>query len=84
MVKITVNIEGMMCKMCEAHTNDAIRNAFKVKKVESSAKDKQTIIISDKDISDDEIKNALKDTGYTVLDITREPYEKKGIFGLKK
>ena len=84
MVKIIVNIEGMSCSMCEAHTNDAIRNSFKVKKVESSAKDKQTVIISDKDISDDEIKNALKDTGYTVLDITREPYEKKGIFGFKK
>ena len=23
-------------------------------------------------------------TGYTVLEITREPYEKKGLFGLKK
>ena len=84
MIKIIINIEGMMCKMCEAHTNDAIRNAFKVKKVESSAKDKQTVIVADNDISDDEIKAALKDTGYTVLEITRETYEKKGIFGLKK
>lgn len=84
MIKIIINIEGMMCKMCEAHTNDAIRNAFKVKQVESSAKDKQTVILANNDISDDEIKEALKDTGYTVLEITREPYEKKGLFGLKK
>ena len=84
MIKIIINIEGMMCKMCEAHTNDAIRNAFKVKQVESSAKDKQTVILANNDISDDEIKEALKDTGYTVLEITREPYEKKGLFELKK
>lgn len=25
MVKITMNVEGMMCGHCEAHVNDAIR-----------------------------------------------------------
>ena len=28
MVKITVGIEGMACDMCEAHINEAVRNAF--------------------------------------------------------
>ena len=70
MVKIIINIEGMMCKMCEAHTNDAIRNAFKVKKVESSAKDKQTVIVADNDISDDEIKELIY-RGYDVQQIAR-------------
>ena len=32
MVKITVGIEGMACGMCEAHINEAVRNAFQVKK----------------------------------------------------
>ena len=36
MVKITVGIEGMACGMCEAHINEAVRNAFQVKKVTSS------------------------------------------------
>ena len=36
MVKITLDIEGMACGMCEAHVNDAIRKAFSVKKVSSS------------------------------------------------
>ena len=36
MVKTTLKIDGMMCGMCEAHMNDAIRAAFKVKKVTSS------------------------------------------------
>ena len=32
MEKITVGVDGMMCGHCEAHVNDAVRNAFKVKK----------------------------------------------------
>ena len=28
MVKITLDVEGMACGMCEAHVNDAIRKAF--------------------------------------------------------
>ena len=30
MVKITLNIEGMVCGMCEAHINEAIRKEFKL------------------------------------------------------
>ena len=36
MVKITLDIEGMACGMCEAHVNDAVRRVFPVKKVTSS------------------------------------------------
>ena len=36
MLQITVKIDGMMCGMCEAHVNDAIRKAFPVKKVSAS------------------------------------------------
>ena len=28
MVKITAKVEGMMCDMCEAHVNDAVRKAY--------------------------------------------------------
>ena len=31
MVKITVVIEGMVCGMCEAHINEAVRNALREK-----------------------------------------------------
>ncbi len=33
LVKTTLKISGMMCSMCEAHINDTIRKAFKVKKL---------------------------------------------------
>ena len=52
-MKIILNIEGMMCGMCESHMNDAIRSAFNVKKVASSSKENKTVIITDKDISDE-------------------------------
>lgn len=32
MIKLTVEIEGMVCGICEAHINEAVRNAFPVKK----------------------------------------------------
>ena len=31
MTKTVLKIDGMMCGMCEAHVNDAIRNAFAVR-----------------------------------------------------
>lgn len=45
MVKITVGIDGMACGMCEAHINEAVRNAFPVKKVTSSHTRKETVIL---------------------------------------
>ena len=47
MIKTTLGIDGMMCGMCESHMNDAIRNNFKVKKVNSSHTNKTTEIISE-------------------------------------
>lgn len=84
MFKITLKIDGMMCGMCEAHTNEAIRNAWQVKKVTSSHKDNQTVIIAENDISDEELAEIIEKTGYKLISITREPYEKKGLFSKLK
>ena len=81
MVKITVEIEGMACGMCEAHMNEAVRNAFRVKKVTSSHTKRQTIILAEKDISKQELKNVAAKAGYNAVSISSEPYEKKGLFG---
>jgi copper chaperone CopZ len=85
MVKTILGIDGMMCPMCEAHVNDAIRKEFSVKKVESSRKDKKTEIISETELDSEKIKEVIAATGYTLLGIETEPYEKKGfsIFGKK-
>ena len=47
MIRTTVQVSGMRCGMCEAHVNDAVRAAFRVKKVTSSRKTGQTVILSE-------------------------------------
>ena len=81
MTKITVQIDGMMCGMCESHVNDAVRKAFQVKKVTSSHSKGQTVILTETDIDEDAIRAALAPTGYEVKAVSKEPYEKKGLFG---
>ena len=66
--------------MCEAHINETVRNTFQVKKVTSSHTKKQTVIITEKDIPEQELKDAIAKTGYEVLSVNSEPYEKKGLF----
>ena len=80
MVKITVGVEGMACGMCEAHINEAVRNAFPVKKVTSSHAKKQTVIIAEQEIAEQELKNAIAKAGYDAVSVSSEPYEKKGLF----
>lgn len=83
MVKITVGIEGMACGMCEAHINEAVRNAFPVKKVTSSHTKKETVILSEKEIPESELKKVVAEAGYDVMSVKWEPYEKKGLFSRK-
>ena len=80
MIKLTVGIEGMACGMCEAHINEAVRNAFQVKKVTSSHTKKQTVIIAEKNIPEQELKNVVAKAGYDAISVNSEPYEKKGLF----
>ena len=77
MIKTTLKIDGMMCSMCESHINDTVRQAFKVKKVSSSHKKGETQIISESPLGDDALREAVGKTGYRVLEIKTEPYEKK-------
>ncbi len=84
MVKLTLKIEGMACGMCESHVNDTVRREFKVKKVSSSYGKGETVIITESDIEDDKLHKALDPTGYKLLSVSREPYEKKGLFSFGK
>ena len=84
MVKTTLNINGMACEMCESHVNEAIRNAFQVKKVTSSHTKCETVIISEEALDENKIKEVIAPTGYELTGITSEPYEKKGLFSFGK
>ena len=84
MVQLTLKIDGMSCGMCESHVNDTIRQKFNVKKVTSSHKKGESVIVADESIDYDKLKAAISETGYEVLDIKEEPYEKKGFFSFLK
>ena len=50
MIQTTVKVEGMMCGMCEAHVNDAVRKAIPVKKVTSSHTKGETVILTEEEV----------------------------------
>ena len=83
MIKTTLKIDGMMCGMCESNINDTVRNRFKIKKVTSSHSKGVTEIISENMLDETALKEAIGKTGYKVLEIKTEPYEKKkfSLFG---
>ena len=73
MIKTTVKIDGMMCGMCEAHMNDAIRRVIPdAKKVKSSHKKGETTFVSETAPGEDFLKNVVEETGYTYVSHTSE------------
>ena len=84
MIETIVKVDGMMCGMCEAHVNDAVRKAFSVKKVSSSHSKGETVILSQEPLDAKKLQAAIAATGYTVGEISAHPYEKKGMLGLFK
>ena len=80
MIQTTLNISGMMCSMCEAHINDAVRAAFPVRKVTSSRSKGETVILSDAPLDMEKLKQTIQATGYTFVAAREETVEKKGLF----
>ena len=78
MIKTVANIDGMMCGMCEAHMNDAIRKEFKVKKVVSSHTKNEKVMLSDKPIDLERLKAVVTEMGYELKAVKSEEYKKKG------
>ena len=78
MIKTTIKITGMACTMCEAHINEAVRNAFSVKKVKSDRSKGETIILSEEPLDEAAIRRTIEATGYTIGEITSQHVEKTG------
>lgn len=81
MYKTTLKIEGMACGMCEAHVCDALRKALMPKKVTASHNKGEAVVISEAPIEEAAFVAALRGTGYGLLSVNAQPYEKKGLFG---
>lgn len=84
MIETKLKIDGMMCGMCESHVNDVIRRSFQVEKVSSSHSKGETIILSEESLPENELRKAISETGYDVLEVSEKEYEKKGLFGKRK
>lgn len=67
MFRTTVQVEGMMCSMCENHVSEAVRKAFDVKSVRSSRRKKQTVIESEAPLDPDAVLACIHETGYEAL-----------------
>ena len=82
MFKTTLKIDGMMCGMCEAHIADVIRKKVPdAKKVSASHSKGRATFLSETEPSEEELKSAIAETGYTCLEVNSGIYFKKGLFG---
>ena len=84
MIKITLGVEGMKCVKCEARMDDTVKKMLPVEKVTSSHESNETGILAEEDIPDEKLQGAVVSAGFELTGITREPYEKKGLFGMFK
>jgi len=65
---ITLNIDGMMCGMCEAHINDIIRRTIpNAKKIKSNHRQNICTFVVDEMIDLELLKEEIAKTGYRVL-----------------
>lgn len=80
MRKYTVKIDGMMCGMCEAHINDAIRKLFPEAKKIKASHGKGIATFWAEGIDENKLKASIDETGYTCISVESEEYVKRGLF----
>lgn len=79
MIRTTVQVSGMVCGMCEAHVNDAVRSAFPVKKVNSSRSRGETVIESEMPLDHEKLRQVISNTGYLMLSASEEEMTKRSL-----
>ena len=86
MVKTTVNVDGMMCGMCESHVNEAVRRAFEgsIKKVTSSHSKKKTEIISENALDEEKLKAAIKQPDILPYRLRRSLMKRRASLSLER
>ncbi|MEE1114749.1 MAG: ATPase P [Eubacterium sp.] len=87
MTQVTLEIDGMMCGMCEAHVKDIIRKAVpEAKKVRASHYSGKASFLMDSDSFPEAAKASMikgtEEFGYHILNVSTEKEKtSKGIFG---
>ena len=79
MIRTTVQVSGMVCGMCEAHVNNAVRSAFPVKKVSSSRTRGEMVIESEAPLDQERLRQVINNTGYQMLSAAEKEISKKSL-----
>ena len=81
MFKTVAKIDGMHCGHCEASVDEALRAAFDVEKLNVSHEAGEAVIVAKDALTEDAVRQAIAETGFALVSVEGEPYEKKGLFG---
>ncbi len=69
-MKKVLTVEGMTCNNCKKHVTEALSGLPGVKSAIVDLAKKSAVVESDADISDEALKNAVAEAGYSVRAIT--------------
>lgn len=69
MKEYVLQVEGMMCGMCEKHVNNAVRNAAQIEEVSSSHASGTVTIKSTSNLDIESVKAAIEEEGYKVASV---------------
>ena len=78
MLKITLEVEGMHCGMCETHVNDVVRRVEGVKKVKSSHAKGRTEVVAEDSVNTELIKEAIAKQGTAWEELKRSRMKSTG------
>lgn len=63
----TINVSGMSCNGCEKNVENALKNVGGVRRVEANHEGGTVEVVTEDDVSDDDIGNAIHQAGYEVI-----------------
>ncbi|ERI89977.1 putative copper chaperone CopZ [Clostridiales bacterium oral taxon 876 str. F0540] len=70
-MKKAVNIEGMSCDHCVKHVTEALMGLNNIENVDVNLSAGRAVIETDGEVKDSDIKAAVDEAGYTVLNIEK-------------
>lgn len=64
-----LNIDGMACNHCTSAVKDCLEKIDGVEKANVSLEEKNAVVVLNKEVSDDTLKNAVENQGFNVISI---------------
>ena len=69
MNKYSLNVEGMMCGMCDAHVADAVRKVVPTAKKVKANRKKNIVTFKAEEVDNELLIKTINETGYTASDL---------------